>query len=132
MSRLKLEPPPPVQTLVEIAVDAEDTSSSSLSKAEIAQARAESYAPALTIALSELYPQKITTRLISRRAMLAEYFSFDISEDGHVLSLPLLLKDYIPNLDNLPNFLMRLGPQASLRRRPLSNPLTHICPGKLE
>ena len=40
MSRLKLEPPPPVQTLVEIAVDAEDTSSSSLSKAEIAQARA--------------------------------------------------------------------------------------------
>jgi DNA mismatch repair protein MLH1 len=45
--------------------------------------------------------------------MLAEYFSFDISEDGHVLSLPLLLKDYIPNLDNLPNFLMRLGPQVS-------------------
>ncbi|TEB13956.1 hypothetical protein FA13DRAFT_1782694 [Coprinellus micaceus] len=84
MSRLKLEPPPPVQALVEIAVDAEDTSSSPLSKAEIAE--------------------KITSRLISRRAMLAEYFSFDISEDGHVLSLPLLLKDYIPNLDNFAQF----------------------------
>ena len=27
-------------------------------------------------------------------------------------SLPLLLKDYVPNLDRLPDFLMRLGPQV--------------------
>lgn len=45
--------------------------------------------------------------------MLTEYFAFEISEDGRVLSLPLLLRDYIPNLDNLPSFLIRLGPQVS-------------------
>ncbi len=44
--------------------------------------------------------------------MLSEYFSLDISESGLVESLPLLLRDYTPNLDNLPNFLMRLGPQV--------------------
>jgi len=27
--------------------------------------------------------------------------------------LPLLLRDYIPNLDKLPSFLMRLGPQVN-------------------
>jgi DNA mismatch repair protein MLH1 len=48
--------------------------------------------------------------------MLAEYFSLNISETGLVESLPLLLRDYTPNLDNLPNFLMRLGPQVSENR----------------
>lgn len=49
---------------------------------------------------------------MTRREMLAEYFSLTISESGLVESLPLLLRDYIPNLDNLPSFLMRLGPQV--------------------
>jgi len=52
--------------------------------------------------------------LISRREMLAEYFSLQLSPDGMVESLPLLLRDYTPNLDKLPLFLMRLGPQVSL------------------
>ena len=46
--------------------------------------------------------------------MLSEYFSLDISESGLVESLPLLLRDYTPNLDHLPNFLMRLGPEVSV------------------
>jgi len=45
--------------------------------------------------------------------MLSEYFSLDITADGLVESLPALLRDYTPNLDKLPNFLMRLGPQVS-------------------
>lgn len=49
---------------------------------------------------------------MDRREMLSEYFSLNISDDGHVESIPLLLRDYIPNLDNLPSFLMRLGPQV--------------------
>ncbi len=44
--------------------------------------------------------------------MLAEYFSLEISPDGFVASLPLLLRDYTPNLDKVPSFLMRLGPQV--------------------
>jgi DNA mismatch repair protein MLH1 len=56
--------------------------------------------------------QRIVNILMTRREMLAEYFSLTISESGLVESLPLLLRDYIPNLDNLPSFLMRLGPQV--------------------
>jgi len=44
--------------------------------------------------------------------MISEYFSLDISASGQVESLPLLLRDYTPQLDNLPDFLMRLGPQV--------------------
>ena len=50
---------------------------------------------------------------MDRREMLSEYFALTISDSGLVESLPLLLRDYIPNLDNLPSFLMRLGPQVS-------------------
>ena len=46
--------------------------------------------------------------------MLDEYFSIRITEDGDVASLPLLLGNYTPNLDRLPLFLMRLGPQVVL------------------
>jgi len=51
---------------------------------------------------------------MDRREMLEDYFSLTISESGLVMTLPLLLRDYIPNLDNLPSFLMRLGPQVFL------------------
>lgn len=44
--------------------------------------------------------------------MLSDYFALDITEDGNLESLPLLLRDYTPNLDKLPNFVMRLGPQV--------------------
>ncbi len=45
--------------------------------------------------------------------MLRDYFLLEITEGGLVNSLPLLLKGYVPNLDKLPLFLMRLGPQVS-------------------
>lgn len=51
---------------------------------------------------------------MQRRDMLAEYFSLKLSADGNVESIPLLLRDYTPNLDKLPSFLMRLGPQVGL------------------
>ncbi|EEH10117.1 DNA binding protein [Histoplasma capsulatum G186AR] len=52
----------------------------------------------------------IATQLIERREMLDEYFSLTISEDGNLLSIPLLLKGYMPSLAKLPRFLLRLGP----------------------
>jgi DNA mismatch repair protein MLH1 len=51
---------------------------------------------------------------MARRDMLAEYFSLNITPTGLIESLPLLLRDYTPNLDKLPSFLMRLGPQVHL------------------
>lgn len=44
--------------------------------------------------------------------MLQDYFLLEITDAGLIKSLPLLLKGYVPNLDKLPLFLMRLGPQV--------------------
>ena len=47
--------------------------------------------------------------LIEKREMLSEYFSLDISPDGDLLSLPVLLKGYTPNVTKLPKFLIALA-----------------------
>ncbi|KAI0076514.1 DNA mismatch repair protein MutL [Panus rudis PR-1116 ss-1] len=92
-NRIRLEPPPPIRTLVTLAVDAEEGAGrGKLTKPQIVD--------------------KIVDILISRREMLKEYFAMTISADGLLQSIPLLLKDYTPNLDKLPMFLMRLGPQV--------------------
>ncbi|KAJ6486921.1 histidine kinase-like ATPase [Mycena sanguinolenta] len=92
-SRLKLQPPPPLRTLIEIAVELEETTEESgLTKPQIVD--------------------RIVDILMARRDMLAEYFSFNITPTGLIESLPLLLRDYTPNLDKLPSLLMRLGPQV--------------------
>ncbi|KXN85572.1 DNA mismatch repair protein Mlh1 [Leucoagaricus sp. SymC.cos] len=93
LRQIKLEPAPSLKSLLEIAVEGEDfTQSSKLTKPQVVE--------------------KITQILVTHREMLAEYFSLNISESGIVQSLPLLLRDFIPNLDFLPMFLMRLGPQV--------------------
>lgn len=46
--------------------------------------------------------------------MLDEYFAIKLDKDGLVCEIPLLLRDYKPNLDKLPLLLMRLGPQVSV------------------
>ncbi|KAE8450372.1 hypothetical protein EG329_006446 [Mollisiaceae sp. DMI_Dod_QoI] len=55
----------------------------------------------------------VSAQLIERREMLLEYFSFEISEDGQLISIPLLLKGYTPSLAKLPRFLLRLGPHVN-------------------
>ena len=55
----------------------------------------------------------VSAQLIERREMLLEYFSFEISEEGEVVSIPLLLKGYVPSLAKLPRFLLRLGPHVN-------------------
>ncbi|KAL5399354.1 hypothetical protein PMIN06_004875 [Paraphaeosphaeria minitans] len=49
-------------------------------------------------------------QLIDRRALLAEYFSLEITEEGELCSIPLLMKGYTPSMAKLPQFLLRLGP----------------------
>ncbi|KAI6001571.1 histidine kinase-like ATPase [Pisolithus orientalis] len=91
--RLRLDPHPPLRTLVELAVNIESgTERSGLQKSEIVD--------------------RIARTLVDRREMLSEYFALDISESGDVLTLPHLLKEYTPDLNKLPTFLMRLGPQV--------------------
>lgn len=54
----------------------------------------------------------VVEQLVSRRDMLAEYFTLEISEEGELLSIPLLVKGYMPSMGKLPNFLLRLGPHV--------------------
>lgn len=44
--------------------------------------------------------------------MLKEYFSFDITEDGMLTGLPMIIRDYVPCMDKLPVFLLRLGTEV--------------------
>lgn len=55
-------------------------------------------------------PRSVQQRLVERREMLREYFSLEISAEGALVALPLLMKRYPPSLAKLPRFLMRLGP----------------------
>lgn len=55
----------------------------------------------------------VTDQLISKAALLSEYFSMDISPEGDLCSIPLLVKDYTPCMAKLPQFLLRLGPHVN-------------------
>lgn len=56
--------------------------------------------------------EAVHNQLLTSRPMLLEYFSLEISEDGLLLSLPLLMKGYMPSMAKLPRFLLRLGPHV--------------------
>lgn len=96
---IKLDPAPKLVDLLRIAADAEK---------ELHSARQQEKEEANTIFTTA--PDLIAQTLIDRREMLHEYFSLEISPTGHLLSIPLLLKGYLPCLGKLPRFLLRLGP----------------------
>lgn len=50
--------------------------------------------------------------LKEKSEMLADYFSLVIDADGKLKSLPLLLHDYVPNLNGLPMFILRLATEV--------------------
>ncbi|GAB5590145.1 DNA mismatch repair protein [Umbelopsis nana] len=56
--------------------------------------------------------QSIANLLVERAEMLHEYFSIKISDNGELLSLPMLIKNYVPTMDKLPLFLLRLGTEV--------------------
>ena len=58
----------------------------------------------------EYVSSTVLAQLLSRKEMLKEYFSMEISDEGQLMSIPLLLKGYLPSIAKLPRFLLRLGP----------------------
>lgn len=89
---IALETPLDIRAVVKIAADAEQE----LSGHDLSSA-----------------PERICDLLVNRRAMLHEYFSMDVSEDGRIETLPLLMKGYLPAFAKLPSFLLRLGPRVN-------------------
>ncbi|KAJ6005852.1 hypothetical protein N7451_003796 [Penicillium sp. IBT 35674x] len=94
---IRLDPPPKLVDLLKIAAEAEQQEHYHGS---------DEGADKIFFQAAEL----VSRSLIERREMLDEYFSMKISEDGKLLTIPLLLKGYVPSLAKLPRFLLRLGP----------------------
>ncbi|XP_022168581.1 DNA mismatch repair protein Mlh1 [Myzus persicae] len=53
-----------------------------------------------------------TEILTSRASMLNDYFSIEIDTDANILSIPLLLEGFLPDLDGLPLYLLRLASEV--------------------
>ncbi|KAJ3008170.1 DNA mismatch repair protein [Thoreauomyces humboldtii] len=50
--------------------------------------------------------------LVDRREMLQEYFSLTVTATGQLTGLPVMLRGYVPPMDKLPLFLLRLGSEV--------------------
>ncbi|KXG47444.1 Ribosomal protein S5 domain 2-type fold, subgroup [Penicillium griseofulvum] len=94
---IRLDPAPKLVDLLKIAAESEREEHMAANKEEADSVFANA-------------PDMIARTLIERREMLNEYFSLQISPDGDLLAIPLLLKGYLPALAKLPRFLLRLGP----------------------
>ncbi|MBN3271850.1 MLH1 protein, partial [Polyodon spathula] len=57
--------------------------------------------------------QYIVEFLKKKSEMLLDYFSMEIDEDGNLAGLPLLLDNYIPALEGLPMFILRLATEVN-------------------
>ncbi|KAF2188189.1 DNA mismatch repair protein MutL [Zopfia rhizophila CBS 207.26] len=92
---IRFNPPLPLQELLKVAAE---------------QERANSDA-SVEVDWDEVV-ESVNERIVERRDMLIEYFSMEISEEGELCALPLLMKGYMPSLAKLPQFLLRLGPHV--------------------
>ncbi|KAB0378960.1 hypothetical protein FD755_010538 [Muntiacus reevesi] len=51
--------------------------------------------------------------LKKKAEMLADYFSLEIDEEGNLVGLPLLIDNYVPPLEGLPVFILRLATEVN-------------------
>ncbi|TRY77943.1 hypothetical protein TCAL_10900 [Tigriopus californicus] len=55
----------------------------------------------------------VARSLTDQSEMLDDYFSMEIDKDQKLHSIPMLLADYVPSLDELPLFIMRLATEVN-------------------
>ena len=95
---IRFSPPLPLKELLQIAAEHEKASTENSAEDDFE--------------VDEVV-ELISNQLVERREMLQEYFSLDISPEGELNTIPLLLKGYTPSLAKLPRFLLRLGPHVN-------------------
>ncbi len=61
----------------------------------------------------EQLAQYVVDLLKSKAEMLLDYFSIEITQDGVLTKLPLLLKNYDPDVNRLPMFVLRMATDVS-------------------
>lgn len=92
---LRLSEPAPIYDLALLALDLEESGWT------------EADGPKTDLA------QYIVDFLKSKAEMLSDYFSIEIDENGNLCTLPLLLDHYIPNMEGLPMFVLRLATEVN-------------------
>ncbi|XP_055330051.1 DNA mismatch repair protein Mlh1-like [Paramacrobiotus metropolitanus] len=90
----KLEKPFPLRKLLYLAMDE------------------HSATPVSDLAEREHIADKATEFLKGKGKMLADYFSLQFSTQGNLLTLPILLTNYVPPLSELPLFIGRLATEV--------------------
>lgn len=60
----------------------------------------------------EVLARSVADLLTSKAEMLEDYFSMEIDKDGNLCALPFLLENYIPNLEGLPMYVLRLASEV--------------------
>jgi DNA mismatch repair protein MLH1 len=94
MSTIKLSNPAPVHDLVMLALDHP----------------LSGYDP--NDGDQETIATYIVELLRTRASMLKEYFNIQIDDDGNLVGLPLLIDNYVPDIDALATFILRLGTEV--------------------
>ena len=57
----------------------------------------------------------MNTELLKQKSeMLQEYFCIDIDKDGNLSRLPVILDQYTPDMDRVPEFILCLGNDVGL------------------
>lgn len=94
---MRFNPPLPLQELLKVAAD---------------QERDKAGDAADEIDWDDVV-ESVSKLLIDKVPLLSEYFSIEITAEGELCSIPILIKGYTPSLAKLPNFLLRLGPHVN-------------------
>ncbi|XP_076094249.1 DNA mismatch repair protein Mlh1-like [Mytilus galloprovincialis] len=51
--------------------------------------------------------------LTSKAEMLLDYFSIELDSSGNLLTLPMLIDDFVPNMEGLPMYILRLATEVN-------------------
>ncbi|KAF2631085.1 DNA mismatch repair protein mutL [Macroventuria anomochaeta] len=94
---IRFNPPLPLQDLLKVAAD---------------QQRGNAGDAADEVDWDEVV-ESVKELLISKSPLLSEYFSIEITPEGELCSIPILIKGHMPSLAKLPQFLLRLGPHVN-------------------
>lgn len=65
--------------------------------------------------ISSAIPQMNTELLKQKVEMLEEYFGIHIDEHGNISRLPVILDQYTPDMDRIPEFALSLGNDVSYK-----------------
>ncbi|CAN0840653.1 DNA mismatch repair protein MLH1 [Linum grandiflorum] len=90
---IQLSDPAPIKDLIVLALQEEDVDAESNGNDDLKQKIAE-----------------LNSELLKKKTeMLDEYFGISINSEGYLLRIPVILDQYTPDMDRVPDFLLTLG-----------------------